>query len=81
VQPAVKLDVSACIEDGYLTSRQVSDRLSAVRKGGQRLLDALVAMELLAKVDDNISTHPPVKNFFPKTPPNISATSLCMTTI
>ena len=50
---AVKLDVFTAIGDGQLTGDEISRRLNATPKGVQRLLDALVAMELLVKVDGN----------------------------
>ena len=66
---AVKLDVFTCIGDGHLTSQEVSDRLSAARKGVERLLNALVAMELLAKVNDTYCNTPSGKELLSKDSP------------
>jgi len=40
-----------------------------VHRGVERLLNALVAMEQLAKVDDAYFNTPPARNFFAKIPP------------
>lgn len=66
---AVKLDVFTCIGDGHLTSQEVSDRLSAARKGVERLLNALVAMGLLAKVNDTYCNTPSGKELLSKDSP------------
>jgi SAM-dependent methyltransferase len=55
---AVKLDVFTCIGEGQLTTQKVSDKLNAAPKGVQRLLNALVAMELLVKTGDAYSNTP-----------------------
>jgi len=48
---AVKLDVFTVIGDGQLAASEISRQLDAAQRGLERLLDALVAMELLVKVD------------------------------
>lgn len=55
---AVKLDVFTAIGDGQLTASEISRQLSAAPRGLQRLLDALVAMELLLKVDGRYANSP-----------------------
>ena len=49
---AVKLDVFSIIGDGRWSVSQIARKLSCSRKGMQRLLDALTAMDLLVKQDD-----------------------------
>ena len=48
---AVKLDIFTAIGDESLTSSQLSHKIEASTEGIDRLLSALAAMELLAKVD------------------------------
>jgi len=48
---AVKLDVFTVIGDGQLAASEISRQLDTTQRGLERLLDALVAMELLVKVD------------------------------
>jgi SAM-dependent methyltransferase len=48
---AVKLDIFTCLGDQQLSSKEVAERLKASPKGMERLLNALAAMELLAKAD------------------------------
>ena len=48
---AVKLDVFTAIGDGQIAASEISRQLNATQRGMERLLDALVAMELLVKVD------------------------------
>ncbi|UCD79144.1 MAG: methyltransferase [Desulfobacterales bacterium] len=55
---AVKLEVFTIIGDGRLTAEQISRRLNAALKGCERLLNALVAMELLEKSDDFFANTP-----------------------
>jgi hypothetical protein len=47
----------------------VPDRLSAARQGGERLLDALVAMALLVKVNHTYFNTPSGKELLSKDPP------------
>ena len=49
---AVKLDVFTCLGREQLSAKQVSDRLKASPRGVERLLNALVALELLTKSAD-----------------------------
>ena len=69
LQTAIKLDVFTCIGDGHLTSQEVSDRLGAVHRGVERLLNALVAMELLARVDHTYFNTPSGKELLSKESP------------
>jgi hypothetical protein len=52
---AVKLDVFSAIGDKRLSESQIAQELHCSRKGMQRLLDALSAMDLLVKHDDRYS--------------------------
>ena len=60
---AVKLDVFTCLGGEQLSVREVSDRLKASPKGMERLLNALVAMELLEKSADTYGNTPSAKEF------------------
>ena len=67
---AVKLDVFTVIGDGQLAASEISRQLNAAQRGLERLLDALVAMELLVKVDGNYAnsafrSNLPIKKFRP----------------
>jgi precorrin-6B methylase 2 len=66
---AVKLDVFTCLGEERLTSAEVSNRLKASPKGVERLLNALVAMQLLTKVDDKYANTPSVREFLSKNSP------------
>ncbi len=55
---AVKLDVFTVIGDGQLTGDEISRQLNAAQRGVARLLDALVAMELLVKADGKYANTP-----------------------
>ena len=48
---AVKLDVFTVIGSDHLTCHEISRRLNAAQEGVERLLNALVAMELMAKTE------------------------------
>ena len=63
---AVKLDVFTAIGDGQLTASEISRQLNASQGGAERLLDALVAMELLLKVDGTYANLPSAQNFLAK---------------
>jgi predicted O-methyltransferase YrrM len=66
---AVKLDVFTCLAEEQLLSAEVSDRLKASSKGVERLLNALVAMELLTKADDKYFNTSSAKEFLSKDSP------------
>lgn len=55
---AVKLDVFTAIGDGKLTASDVAQKLDGSVDGVERLLNALVAMELLEKADDTYANTP-----------------------
>ena len=63
---AVKLDVFTVIGDGQSTADEISRRLNGARKGVQRLLDALVAMDLLVKIDGKYTNCPSGRTFLSK---------------
>ena len=46
---AVKLEVFSVIGDGHLTGAEICQKLNVAQEGMERLLNALVAMELLSK--------------------------------
>ncbi len=60
---AVKLDVFTVIGDGQLTGSEISRQLNATQRGAERLLDALVAMELLVKVNGIYANAPSAQTF------------------
>jgi SAM-dependent methyltransferase len=66
---AVKLDVFTVIGEARLTGIEISRRLNADPKGAMRLLDALVAMELLIKIDGNYANSDSSQTFLTKTSP------------
>jgi len=66
---AVKLDVFTCLGEEQLSSAEVSDRLKASSKGVERLLNALVAMELLTKADYKYFNTSSAKEFLSKDSP------------
>ncbi len=66
---AVKLDVFTGIGDGQVSAIELSQQLKADRNGVTRLLDALVAMELLVKIDGNYVNSDSSQTFLTKTSP------------
>lgn len=66
---AVKMDVFTVIGGGQLSQKEVSQRLEADPKGVFRLLDALVAMELLEKIDGKYANSDSSLTFLTKTSP------------
>lgn len=66
---AVKLDVFTCLGDEQLASDAMAARLNVAPEGMQRLLNALVAMGLLAKADNQYSNTPASKTFLSKDSP------------
>ena len=66
---AVKLDVFTCLGDKQMAGNAVAAKLNVAPDAIQRLLNALVAMELLAKVDDHFVNTPPSKTFLSKASP------------
>ena len=63
---AVKLDVFTVIGDGQLSGNEISRQINATQRGVERLLDALVAMELLVKVDEIYANSPSGQTFLSK---------------
>ena len=63
---AVKLDVFTVIGDGQLAGSEISRQFNAPQRGVERLLDALVAMELLVKVDGIYANSPSGQTFLSK---------------
>jgi SAM-dependent methyltransferase len=66
---AVKLDVFTCLGDEQLASAEVSVRLKSSPRGMERLLNALVAMELLAKAEDKFANTSSAREFLSKDSP------------
>lgn len=66
---AVKLDVFTVVGNGQFSAIELSQRLKADPKGVTRLLDALVAMELLLKIDGDYTNSDSSRNFLNKTSP------------
>ena len=66
---AVKLDVFTCLGSEQLSGKEVSDRLNASSKGVGRLLNALVAMELLEKAGNKFFNTPSSKELLSKDSP------------
>ncbi|MGD8610657.1 MAG: methyltransferase [Desulfobacterales bacterium] len=66
---AVKLDVFTCLGDEQLSADAVAARLKVEPDAVQRLLNALVAMELLAKAADVYANTPTSKAFLSKKSP------------
>lgn len=66
---AVKLDVFTCLGEERLTSAEVSDRLKSSSRGMERLLNALVAMDLLTKADDKFANTSSAREFLSKDSP------------
>ena len=63
---AVKLDVFTAIGDGQLTAEEIGRQIKGVQKGVKRLLDALVAMDLLEKIEGNYANLPSGREFLSK---------------
>jgi len=55
---AVKMDIFTLIGEKQLSAVEVAEKLEAAPKGVERLLNALVALELLAKANDTYSNTP-----------------------
>lgn len=60
---AVKLDVFTAIGDVQLSAETIAQKIGASRKGLERLLNALVAMELLGKSGDRFANVPCGREF------------------
>ncbi|MBW2429471.1 MAG: methyltransferase domain-containing protein [Deltaproteobacteria bacterium] len=63
---AVKLDVFTVIGERQLTCGEISRRLKATQRGVERLLNALVAMELLVKTDGKYANPSSCQTFLSK---------------
>ena len=66
---AVKLDVFTCLGEEQLASAEVSESLKTSSRGMERLLNALVAMELLTKADDKYANTSSGREFLSKDSP------------
>lgn len=66
---AVKLDVFTCLGNEQLSADAIAARLKLAPDAVQRLLNALVAMALLTKTDDQFTNTPPSKTFLSKSSP------------
>ena len=66
---AVELDVFTVIGDEQLTGEEITQELNGAQRGVQRLLDALVAMELLDKKDHRYANTPSGKTFLTNNSP------------
>jgi len=66
---AVKLDVFTCLGEEQLASAEVSERLKTSFRGMERLLNALVAMELLTKAEDKYVNTSSAREFLSKDSP------------
>ena len=66
LQAAVKLDVFTVIGDGRRTAGEIAQKVDGAVNGVERLLNALVAMELLAKTDDKYTNTPSGKALLAK---------------
>ncbi|MDJ0987527.1 MAG: methyltransferase [Desulfobacterales bacterium] len=66
---AVKLDVFSCLGDEPLSGDALATQLKASPDAVQRLLNALVAMELLVKTDDQYRNTSSSKTFLSKQSP------------
>ena len=60
---AVKLDIFTAIGDGQFTAEEIGRQVKGVQKGVKRLLDALVALDLLQKVNGKYANYPSGKAF------------------
>ena len=63
---AVKLEVFTIVGDRQITAKEVSQKLHGAQKGVERLLDALTAMDLLAKTDGKYANTPAGLTFLVK---------------
>jgi hypothetical protein len=63
---AVKLDVFTAIGDGQLSAETIAKKINGSLKGVERLLNALVAMELLEKSDEAYGNVPTGRDFLSK---------------
>jgi len=63
---AVKLDVFTVIGNEQLAASEISRQVNAAQRGLERLLDALVAMELLLKIDGHYANLPSAQGFLSK---------------
>ncbi len=66
---AVKLDVFTVIGEEQLSAAQIATRLKGAQKGVERLLNALVAMELLEKIEGRYANFPCGRTFLSKASP------------
>jgi ubiquinone/menaquinone biosynthesis C-methylase UbiE len=66
---SVKLDIYTLLSEGLQSAVQVARRVGADPEGMTRLMDALVALELLNKEDDQYGNTPQVAEFLVKTSP------------
>jgi len=66
LQTAVKMDVFTLIGGGRLTAGDIARKLGGATRGVERLLNALVAMELLDKQDETYANTPSGKNLLAK---------------
>jgi hypothetical protein len=66
---AVKLNVFTAIGDARLTGEEIAQKLDGAQKGVQRLLDALVALELLVKTDAKYANTSSGKTLLAKNSP------------
>jgi SAM-dependent methyltransferase len=65
----VKLDVFTAIGDGSLTAGETAQKIDGAVNGVERLLNALVAMELLDKTDGKFSNTPSAQTLLAKDSP------------
>ena len=66
---AVKMDVFTAIGDGRQTAGAIAQKIDGTVNGVERLLNALVAMELLEKTDDKYTNTPSGKSLLAKDSP------------
>jgi hypothetical protein len=66
---AVKLDLFTVIGDESLTAGEMAQKIDGAVNGVERLLNALVAMELLDKTDDKFSNTPSGQELLDKASP------------
>jgi predicted O-methyltransferase YrrM len=63
---AVKLDVFTAIGDECRSAAEITQKLGGAQRGVERLLNALVAMELLVKIDGKFANTPSGKTLLSK---------------
>ena len=63
---AVKLDVFTVIGDAQFTGKEISEQLNGSQKGVERLLNVLIAMDLLEKTGGKYANTPAGKTFLAK---------------